>query len=127
MLDLPTPPLPEAMPITRVRDPSVNGDGRPGPPPTEVRRPSRSSSVMVSSVTWMASTPGSTSIAAVTRRWISAFRGQPATVSLMATETRPPSTSMWPTMPRATMLRRSSGSSTASSAVRTVSWVSALT
>ncbi len=44
-------------------------------------------------VTWTVSIPGSGARASLTRRWISAFRGQPATVRRMATTTRPSLTS----------------------------------
>ena len=56
-LDLPTPPLPLAMPITVVALPSWNGDGR-SCAPRPARRPRRSSSLITSMVTWTVSTPG---------------------------------------------------------------------
>ncbi len=121
MLDLPTPPLPEAIAITVVALPSAKGDGRAGPPATLWRRARRSSSVMVSRVTRTASTPGSGASASLTRRWISAFSGQPATVSLMPTSTCPRLIRMSPTMPRSTIERRSSGSWTGRSAAITAS------
>ena len=110
-LDLPTPPLPLAMPMTVVALPSWNGDGR-SCAPRPARRPRRSSSLITSMVTWTVSTPGSGARASVTRRWISAFSGQPATVSRMATATRPSRTSTSPTIPRSTIERCSSGSCT---------------
>ena len=58
MLDLPTPPLPEAMPMTVVRLPASKGEGRSSPPVRPARRARRSSSVMVSRVTCTTSTPG---------------------------------------------------------------------
>ena len=128
MLDLPTPPLPEAMPMTVVRLPSWNGEGRPAPaPPRPARMARRSSSVMASIVTCTPATPSRPERAWVTRRWISAFSGQPATVRRMATRTRPSSTATSPTIPRSTMLRCSSGSWTSRRAVIAASWVSALT
>ncbi len=105
--------------MTCVRDPAVNGEGRSGPPPMPERSWRRSSSVIVSRVIWADSTPSSDPSATETRRWISAFSGQPATVSLIATRTREPSMSTAPTMPRATMLRCNSGSWTASRACMT--------
>ena len=104
-LDFPTPPLPDATKITFVRASAVNGDGRPSTPVIPARSSRRSSSVIVSSVTCTPSTPARPATASLTRRWISALSGHPATVSLTLTATRPPSTLTSPTMPRSTMLR----------------------
>ena len=59
MLDLPTPPLPDATPMTVVRLPAWNGEGRSSPVMSPWRRRLRSSSVMASIVTWIVATPGS--------------------------------------------------------------------
>ena len=102
MLDLPTPPLPEAMPMTRR---AAAGAGRARAAPGRRRGPRRSarrsSSVMVSIVTCTPSTPGERRPrASVTRRWISAFSGQPGDGERMATRTRPAADAATsPTMP----------------------------
>ncbi len=124
--DLPTPPLPEAMSSTRVRQAgSANGigpalgvavgrlgagGGAPGSPWSSWRTAARSSSVITVKSTSTRSTPSRAVTASVTRWSISARSGQPATVRAIWTWTLPPSMAMPLTMPRSTMVRCSSGS-----------------
>ncbi len=112
--------------MTVVALPSWKGDGRSSPV-SPARRPRRSSSVITSIVTRMPSTPGSGASASVTRRWISALSGQPATVRRIATTIRPSLTSRSPTIPRSTMLRCSSGSCTSRRAASAASRLTAVT
>ena len=125
--DLPTPPLPEAISSVRVALPgSANGMARPsawpwagaepavaaGLPCSFVRSSALSASLITVKSRVTAATPSSSSSASVTRRWISLRSGQPATVSAMRTSAWPPSMVEPLYMPRSTMLRCSSGSST---------------
>ena len=129
--DLPTPPLPEATSRTRVLDPaSAKGMVRPsawpwaawlpavalGSPTISSRTRARSSSLITSKVTSTDCTSSRAWTASPTRRWISFFSGQPGTVRATSTRTDAPLICTERTMPRSTMLRCSSGSSTGRSA-----------
>src|SRR4051794_1204851 len=132
--DLPTPPLPDAISSTRVRDAgSAKGIARPcawpcagcepavaaGSPCRPVRRACSSSGVITVNSTVTALWGSRPLIASVTRRSISARRGHPGTVSAISTPTDPEARSTRFTIPRSTMLRCSSGSSTGRSASMT--------
>ena len=83
-----------------------------GLPTMSSRTRARSSSVMTSKATSTSSTPSRATTASPTRRWISLRSGQPGTVRAISTRTLAPCTCTPRTMPRSTMLRWSSGSST---------------
>src|SRR4051812_3654307 len=136
--DLPTPPLPDATSSTRVRDDaSAKGMVRPcawpcagcepavaaGSPCRPVRRACSSSGVITVNSTVTALWGSRPLIASVTRRSISARRGHPGTVSAISTPTDPEARSTRFTIPRSTMLRCSSGSSTGRSASMTTASV----
>ena len=125
--DLPTPPLPEAMSSTRVRlEGSAKGIVRPcawpwagwlpaveaGSPWRFWRSADSSSSVMTVKSRSTPVIPSRAVTASVTRRWISLRSGHPATVRAISTPTVGGSIRTSLTMPRSTMLRWSSGSST---------------
>src|SRR4051812_16763956 len=92
-----------------------------------LRRPWRvcfSGSLSTSKPTATSLTPSSPATACLTAFWKCERTGQPGVVSETTTFTRPPSTgSIERTMPRSTMLWRSSGSMTTLSASRICSWV----
>jgi hypothetical protein len=88
----------------------------PGLPCSFMRSSSRSWSVITVKSSATLFTPSSAVTAVVTRFWISFRSGQPATVRATRTLTVPPSTMTLRTMPRSTIERRSSGSSTGRSA-----------
>ena len=132
--DLPTPPLPEETSSTRVgQSGSAKRMARPsawpwaawlpaveaGSPWISSRTAARSSSVITVKSMSARSMPSRASAASVTRLVISARSGHPATVSATCTATVPPSMATPLTMPRSTMLRCSSGSSTGRSASMT--------
>ena len=117
--DLPTPPLPLATAYTRVSEDGwangISGSGRP--PRSCVCSACRCSSLITSSWTRTADTPGSLPTAAVTSRVILSRSGQPATVSHTSTSTTPSAAmSMFLTMPSSVIGRWISGSCTPSSA-----------
>ena len=126
--DLPTPPLPDEISSGRVFEPALaKGISRPSAcpctcwlpavaaaSPWRVRRNcSRSASLITVNSRSTEVTPASPVAASVTRRWISLFSGQPGTVRATSTPTRPSSpTRTARSMPRSTIERCSSGSST---------------
>ncbi len=117
--DLPTPPLPDAIAITLVREPAcANGISRWAWPSRSFScRPERCSEVITPSSRSTPVTPGTFETSVVTSLVMVSFRGQPATVSSTLTDTLPvSSTSMWSTMPRSVMGRLISGSLTRASA-----------
>ena len=129
--DFPTPPFPDATASTRVRA-SVNGFTRAGRPSSAApacccrRRLAiawRCSSSITVRSTATDSTPSRGWTASLTRRVISGFSGQPATVRATVTATRPPSMATSLTMSRSTIDWCSSGSSTGRSASRTAASV----
>src|SRR5690348_10999758 len=115
--DLPTPPLPDAIAITRVAGeswiPRVST-----PPRRRVVSAARSSGLITSKWSSTLSTPGSDATCWCT--WSSKLdrSGQPATVSAIVTSTRPPSSSTPRTISSSVTGRRSSGSITFPSAAR---------
>ena len=124
--DLPTPPLPDAISSTRVRDDgSANGMARPsacpwaccdpavdaGSPWRSCRRAARSSSFIAPQARSTSVTPIAPS-ASLTRPVISPLSGQPGIVSTTVSATFVPSTTTSRTMPRSTMERCNSGSCT---------------
>ena len=118
--DLPTPPLPDAMAYTRVREPGrAKGMSFAGPWSSS-RSAARWSSDITSSVTSTPATPGTAPTAVVTRSVIVSRIGQPPTVSRTVTATRLSSVTVTPaTMPSSVTGRRISGSSTVARAALT--------
>ena len=125
--DLPTPPLPEAISSVRVALPGcAKGMARPsawpwagadpavaaGLPCSLARSSARSASFITVKSRVTAATPSRASSASLTLFWISLRSGHPATVSAIFTSAWPPSKRTPRYMPRSTMLRCSSGSST---------------
>src|SRR5256885_2537912 len=122
--DLPTPPLPLATANTRVSDDGwANGISRSWRPPRSwVCSSRRCSSLITSSCTATADTPGTADTAAVTSRVMVSRSGQPATVRYTSTLTLPSGAmSTLLTMPRSVIGRRISGSLTRASAAVTCS------
>ena len=106
--DLPTPPLPLAIAYTLVSEPGLaNGISFSALPPRSVVCSSRRcSSLITSSSTRTAVTPGSLPTAAVTSLVMVSRSGHPDTVSQTPTRTTPPGvTSMLFTMPSSVMGR----------------------
>src|SRR6266480_2581744 len=124
--DLPTPPLPLATANTRVSDDGwANGISRSWRPPRSwVCSSRRCCSLITSSCTATAATPGTADTAAVTSRVMVSRSGQPATVRYTSTLTLPSGAiSTFLTMPRSVIGRRISGSLTRASASSTCSVV----
>src|SRR6266545_5007713 len=124
--DFPTPPLPLATAYTRVSEESLaNGISRSWRPPRSwLCRPRRCSSLITSSSTRTAATPGSSLTAPVTARVMVSRIGQPATVSHTSTRIVPSSpTCTFLTMPSSVIGRWISGSLTPDSAWVTCSTV----
>src|ERR1700712_1204578 len=119
-VDLPTPPFPEAMAYTRVRDSArANGMSLVAPPLRLSRSVPRCSSVITPRVSRTSVTPGTARTAVVTSSVSLSRSGQAAMVSSTVSSTMPFSlTSTESTMPRSVMGRRSSGSLPPASAVR---------
>ena len=113
MVDLPTPPLPEAMQITFLTAARAPSGRPPGRPSASCRRPF-SSSLSTSKPTPTSVTPSRAATLAATACWKWERIGQPGVVSETTTSTLPLSrTSIERTIPRSTIDRRSSGSITA--------------
>src|SRR5262245_31730471 len=125
--DLPTPPLPDEISSGRVFEPgSLNGTGRPVACPcgcpwawawplpcSLMRSSSRSLSLITVNSSSTLVTPSIGRRAPSTRDWISLRSGHPGTVSATSTDTVPSGRhSARRTMPRSTIERWSSGSST---------------
>src|SRR3954469_13816204 len=122
-VDLPTPPLPDPTQITFLTAASAPV-GSPSWRPSCCWRPLFSWSVRTSRPTFTCSTPPSPRIASVTPFWKCERIGQPGVVSETTTSTRPSAgVSIERTIPRSTMLWRSSGSMTTLSASRICSVV----
>ena len=118
--DLPTPPLPLAIAITRVRGSSeIDFSGRP--PRSFVVSADFSSGVITPKRSSTRSTPGTLATCSATCSWKELRSGQPATVSAIVTDTAPPSISSSRTMSSLVTGLRSSGSITRSSALRIAS------
>ena len=115
--DLPTPPFPLAIAITRVRGSSeIDFSGRP--PRSLVVSAAFSSGVITSKRSSTRCTPGTEPTCSATWSWNEFRNGQPATVSAIVTETAPPSIVTSRTMSSSVTGLRSSGSITRSSARR---------
>ena len=122
IVDLPTPPLPEATQITFLTWASAPSGSLPRP--SFCCRPDFSSSLSTSKPTSTPCTPSSSETFWTTACWKWLRIGQPAVVSETITSTLPSSwISIERTMPRSTMFRRSSGSMTALSFSVTCSFV----
>src|SRR4051794_23648584 len=125
--DLPTPPLPDATAITRVRGsterPLVTGFA---PPVSRVFRSLRCCSLMCEKRT--STRPIPDTVPAWWRTWPSrfCFSGQPGTVSTISITTSLPLIATSPSIPSSTTSRRSSGSMTPRMASRIASSVGAL-
>ncbi len=134
--DFPTPPLPDEMRRQRVRDSgSANGIAlpcawpcaccvpavAPGSPWSRSRSSARSSSFIAVKSRLTEDTPSRGRTAPSTRFVISLRSGQPGIVSAMRMPTLPASIETLRTMPRSTIERCSSGSSTGRKASRTCS------
>src|SRR3954451_9321436 len=117
-VDLPTPPLPEPTQITFLTAASAPV-GSPSRRPRRCWRPVFSCWVRTSKPTFTSFTPSSARTAVTTPFWKCERIGQPGVVSETTTSTRPSDgCSIERTMPRSTMLWRSSGSMTTLSASR---------
>jgi hypothetical protein len=122
IVDLPTPPFPEATQITFFTSASAPCGSRPRP--SACCRLPFSSSERTSKPTSTAVTPSIEPTCWATACWKWLRIGQPAVVSETTTSTRPPSLiSIDLTMPSSTIERRSSGSMTARSLSVICSWV----
>src|SRR3954469_23123694 len=122
-VDLPTPPLPEPMQITFLTAASAPV-GRPSRRPRRCCRPVFSCWLRTSKPTFTCCTPSSARTAVTTPFWKCDRIGHPGVVSDTTTSTRPSSgCSIERTMPRSTMLWRSSGSMTTLRAARISSCV----
>ena len=120
--DLPTPPLPEAMAITRQSRGSLIVLSRCGAPPRSfVVSACRSSGVITAKESEKPRTPGTSAKAASTWRSNESRSGQPATVSTIVRETMPPSISTPRTMSSSVTGFWSSGSITFERAATTAS------
>src|SRR3954469_16533193 len=119
--DLPTPPLPDATQYTPVSEPGwANGiTASAAPPRRPLRISARCSSLMTSSSTRTAVTPGTRETASVTRLVIVSRIGQPATVRNTPISATPSTTTTLLTIPSSVIGRWISGSSTVASAACT--------
>src|SRR5256714_4751505 len=111
-VDLPTPPFPDPM-HTMFFTAASAPVGRPSRRPRRCCRPDFSCWLRTSKPTLTSRTPSSRRTAVATPFWKCERIGQPGVVSEMTTSTRPSAgCSIERTMPRSTMLWRSSGSMT---------------
>ena len=111
--DLPTPPLPDAIAKTFVREPGCEkGISRCALPPLSTSlSPDRCSAVITPSVRSTSVTPSTARRAPLTSRVMVSLSGQPATVRSTVSRTSPESsTSTDSTMPRSVIGRLISGS-----------------
>jgi len=120
--DLPTPPLPDAIAMTFVRDSgrpngiSISGFAAPRSSRSRDDSERRSSSDIEPKMSCTSSTSPSALIAAVTSVVMRSLSGQPGIVSLIFTPTREPSIATSSTMPSSVIGLPISGSSTVASA-----------
>ncbi|CAB4573506.1 unannotated protein [freshwater metagenome] len=118
--DFPTPPLPEAMPITRVNESGLaNGISFSRPPRTIRFTSLRCSSVITPKSRSTLSIPSTVRAAAVTSCCNLSRIGQPAMVSRILIDKRAPSIWSESTIPSSVIGLRNSGSLTRESALRT--------